>query len=152
MANAEYSGFVLVAEVAGTDLLRFTTTPSATKAQISGSGAPFTCELLDDRPSLSNDGVTRFVACRVPEDQLVVAGLTGLLAVSFPGRTDVPALPIEAVAGSLSNASVFVRQEGELVEQRITVGVTDGVFIEILEGLSEGQIVELPSPNLLGPQ
>jgi hypothetical protein len=149
IAVAEYPGFAVTADVAGADLLRFTTPPVSARAQVDGSGAPFDCVLLDRTPGHPDADGVAFVACRVPDDQRVIEGLTGVIAVEFPSAEDVLSLPIEAVAGTLDNGTVWVTTEGEPVEKRVSLGVTDGVVVEILDGLEEGDEVLVPSPALL---
>lgn len=151
IVRVEIPGFTLSAGIAGADLLRFVSNPTGAKAQITGSGAPFDCLLVDPVPSLSDSGDQRVVGCRVPSDQPVIVGLTGVIAVRFPGKESVPALPIEAVAGTVSNAKVFIESEGTTSEVLVQLGVTDGVNVEIASGLDLGQVVQLPSPSLLGP-
>ena len=150
LARMNYPGFVLVAEVAGADLLRFVQDPVGAKAQVTGSGGPFTCDLLDPVPSSSDQEEPGFIACRVPDDQQVIEGLTGVVAVRFPGKSGVPALPVEAVAGTVSSASVFVVDGDGVREVVVRVGVTDGLNIEIVSGIDLGRVVRIPSPTLLG--
>lgn len=145
-------GFSVLAEVSGADLLRFLVTPQGAKAQISGAGAPFECSLWDPVPSRTTASETiRFVACRVPHEAIALSGLSAILAIQFPGELNVLSLPVEAVAGSIDSASVFIDTPNGPVEKAIRVGVSDGLRIEIREGLREGETVLLPSPTLLGP-
>ncbi len=148
IAVAEYPGFAVAAEVTGADLLRFTTTPVSARAQVDGSGAPFDCILLDRTPGHPDPEGVGFVACRVPDDQRVIEGLTGVIAVTFPGAEDALCLPIEAVAGTLDNGTVWMATAGDPVEVPVNLGVTDGVLVQILGGLQEGDEVLVPSPTL----
>lgn len=151
VARMRAPGFSIVAEVSGADLLRFLVTPEGARAQISGAGAPFQCLLLDPVPSPSaGSEATRFVACRVPTEATALSGLSAILAVQFPGKRGVLALPVEAVAGSLDSASVFIETPTGPLEKTIRVGISDGLYIEVREGLLEGETVLLPSPSLLG--
>jgi hypothetical protein len=148
LAQATYSGYALVAPVAGGNLLKLRQVPDSAKAQINGSGKPFDCKLLDSRPSLNSDG-TSFVGCIVPAGQDVVNGLTGIVALRFPTVANALVLPVEAVAGTIGSASVFLKSAKGIREQEITVGATDGISIVVTGGLSEGDRVAIPSPSLL---
>ena len=151
LAQAQYSSFALVAPITGADLLRMIDVPKGVRAQISGLGAPFVCNLLDDRPSSGSvdaSGQERFVACAIPDDQTVISGLRGLIAIQFESRVDVLVLPVEAVAGTLDSGSVYVEENGQRVEKQVELGASDGHNIEIVSGLDEGQEVLFPSPSL----
>jgi len=151
IAQAKFDSFALVATIEGADLLRMVEKPSGVRAQISGLGAPFPCELLDERPSSPaalEVGQPRFVGCKIPRDQKVISGLRGLIAIQFASRTDVLVLPVEAVAGTLESGSVFIEEGGSRVEKQVRLGASDGHNIEIISGLTEGQEVSFPSPSL----
>ncbi len=149
VATAVYSGFAISAPVSPEQLLRFTSAPVSARAQVSGAGGPFDCSLLDPRPSSAADGQTA-VGCAVPSTQRVIAGLTAVLSVRFPTTHDALVLPVEAVAGTAGDGSVYVRQGDRVVEKDVVLGASDGYRIAILDGLSEGDTVVIPSPSLLG--
>ncbi len=151
IAQATYSMFALVAVIDPADLVRLTSRPSQVRAQLHGRGAPFECDLLDPRPSSVAQGALEqkyFVACELPEDQSVINGLRGLVALQFDLRSEVPTLPIQAVAGTLDSGLVFIKKDGEMVEKKVKLGVTDGVSIEIVQGLKVGDVVYIPSPSI----
>lgn len=151
VARMRAPGFSIVAEVSGADLLRFLATPGGARAQISGAGAPFDCLLLSPVPSPSaGSDNTRFVACGVPSEATALSGLNAILAVRFAGKQNVLSLPIEAVAGTIESATVFVDAAEGPIEKSIQVGISDGLHIEVRGGLVEGDVVLLPSPSLLG--
>lgn len=149
IAVARLDGFALVASLTGTDLLRFTTQPQSARAQIDGSGAPFNCDLLDPVPSIVDDRPEPFIACGVPLDQAVVSGLSGIVVSRFTGVENALALPVEAVAGSKTSGLVFKLGADGPEERPVVLGVSDGINVEIIEGLSEGDVVLTPSPTLL---
>lgn len=64
-------------------------------------------------------------------------------------REDALAVPIEAVVESLGRKRVFV-QVGDRAEERIVeTGLDDGVYVEILSGLEEGEILIVVGQNFL---
>lgn len=150
IATAVYSGFALQAQVAGAARLQLQNQPQSARAQVDGSGGPFDCELLDPRPTLASDGSISTIACIVPADQDVLSGLTGVIAIRFASVRNVLKLPVEAVAGTRGSALVYVQSGKSIEEVPIKVGSSDGIDIEVISGLTEGQKVTIPSPSLLG--
>ncbi len=64
-------------------------------------------------------------------------------------REDALAVPIEAVVESLGRKRVFV-QVGDRAEERIVeTGLDDGVYVEILSGLEEGENLIVVGQNFL---
>ena len=58
-------------------------------------------------------------------------------------------LPLSVIAGRQGTGLVTViTPNGERVETKVTLGVTDGANIEILSGLEEGDVVSATPPNL----
>lgn len=149
VARAVLSGFALVSPVEGADLLRFTTVPVSARSQVDSAGSPFNCELLDPYPSESVGGGSSFVGCLIPADQAAISGMTGLAAFRFAGVVDALSLPVEAVAGTIATGTVFKVKGDSLEEVPVSLGVTDGIRIQILDGLEVGDEVAVPSPSLL---
>ncbi len=148
VAQATYSNYALVAPVTGANLLKLRSVPESAKGQVTGSGKPFDCTLLDPYPSAGASGKS-FVACVIPPDQQVLDGFAGVLALRFPTVKDALVLPVEAVAGSIGSASVFLETAHGVQERPITVGATDGLSIVVTSGLNAGDKVQVPSPSLL---
>lgn len=121
-------------------------TPQRVRAQVHGSSGPFECAATDPRLALVEDQL-RF-SCRPPLDTPLVVGATARIVLILEVREGVPALPIEAVAGSI--ASGFVYRAQDLKEQiPVTLGVSDGAYVEIRSGVAVGDSVAIPSPSIL---
>lgn len=147
VASATYSGFVMQATVTPKMLLSFTASPTGAKGQIDGGGAPFECALLDKTPTRSDDGAHLF--CTVPTDSPALAGMTGLMAVTFPTAQNVIEIPVDAVAGTVQNGAVAViGADGKTQNRTVKLGVSDGQNVEIVSGLAEGERVRIPGPNI----
>ncbi|MFV0373322.1 hypothetical protein [Microbacterium sp.] len=123
-------------------------TPIEVNAQLDGSSGPFGCDLRDPRPT-DADGEYSLL-CAIPEDVPAVVGLSGLVAIRLDERADVLALPIEAVAGTVTHGSVY--PEGSERPTPVELGITDGAYVEIVSGLADGDVVRIPSPSLLRQQ
>lgn len=140
------SALLITADVSPAQLLRLgERTPIASRAQIEGSSGPFECALIDRRAS-AVEGTFR-IACRIPDDVPAVVGAPAQVVLVMEQKESVAALPIEAVAGTIDHGSVYPVGSDSPVE--IKLGVTDGVYVEIVAGLSVGERVEVPSPSIL---
>ena len=59
-------------------------------------------------------------------------------------RPDVIAVPLRAIRRSGGNQVVDLRQNGMVVEQVVTTGASDNEFVEIIDGLEEGDVIVIP--------
>lgn len=148
IVSATFRGFALTAEVSGGTLVDFRSAPTKVRAQIVDAASPFDCAPLDPVPTVS-DAATSILSCRIPDDQPVVNGMTGVIAVSFPGAVKVAALPLDAIAGTRDSATVYVKNADGVHLQQVELGVNDGSYVEIKGGLKVGQKVAIPSPTML---
>lgn len=149
VAVAVFSGFSLHATVAPRQVLALRRGVEGARAEIDGGGAPFDCPLLDPRPSIDADG-TATINCAVPAGVEAIGGLEGLVALHLPIASDVLSLPVEAVAGTVTNGSVFrAGTDGTVTEVQVELGASDGIRVEIRGGLREGDRVRVPSPSLI---
>ncbi|SJM71492.1 efflux RND transporter periplasmic adaptor subunit [Gulosibacter sp. 10] len=87
--------------------------------------------------------VTGQIRCAVPEDERVFAGLTAEVEVTAGMSEDVLVVPVTAVRGDYATGVVYVPAEdgGEPLEVAVELGLTDGLFVEVVSGLEEGQTV-----------
>lgn len=123
-----------------------TRVPNGVRAQVKGSSGPFDCAPTDQRLSLVNDQLQ--FTCRAPASTPLVVGASAKVVLVLETKEKVSALPVEAVAGSISNGYVY--RDGSGLEQvPVELGISDGVYVEIVSGLSVGDQVLVPSPSLL---
>lgn len=128
-------------------LYRLIDAPSDAEVTIAGGPAPFTCTGMAVR--VSEDGATS-VACAIPGDQRVFAGLQATLSVRVGAADDVLTVPTTAVTGGSGTGKVWVETDGELVERTIELGITDGTLIEVRSGLQENELVRQFAPSQTG--
>ncbi len=88
------------------------------------------------------------VVAAAPTDLRLLEGLPGLLALKTAEATGV-ALPVEAAAGISQRGQVYVDQKGKRVLRDVTLGITDGSYVQIKSGLRAGEKVLLPSPSIV---
>jgi len=60
---------------------------------------------------------------------------------------DVLLIPNRAIQGSLEKPWVEVLVDEQVEEREITMGLSDGVYTEVLEGLEEGEVIILPKTS-----
>lgn len=87
--------------------------------------------------------------CLISQTVDVKSGQSATVVITATTRNDVLILPLSVIAGRQGTGLVTViTPNGERVETKVTLGVTDGVNIEILSGLEEGDVVSATPPNL----
>jgi pyruvate/2-oxoglutarate dehydrogenase complex dihydrolipoamide acyltransferase (E2) component len=140
--------------------------PAAATAQAPGGPAPFDCAELrtgaadtasdtasgttqpavDPYSGMPAEATTAQITCRVPAGTTVFAGMSVNLSIDVGSATQVLAVPLTAVLGTVEEGRVWVASpDGEAVETPVRLGLSDGTVVEVVEGLEEGQeVLEFP--------
>lgn len=142
--------FNVTATIPPTEQYRLTTQPTEATVTIVGGPAPFTCTGLtistplpgadgqDGEPSAA--GAT--VKCAVPGDVRVFAGLTAQLTLAGGMAENVLVVPTTAVEGGSGTGIVHVVGPDGATEPRdVTLGLSDGISVEVTGGLEEGELI-----------
>ncbi len=141
--------FHVLATVEPVQLYRLLDAPSEAQLTITGGPAPFTCTGLTTQ--VAEDGTTS-VRCSIPTDQVVFPGLPAKLDISVGTAEDVLAIPATAVKGGTGSGIVWlVGADGSPTEATVTLGVSDGTTVEVIEGLSEGDQIRQFVPGEAAP-
>lgn len=82
------------------------------------------------------------------EGTLLRAGYSANADVVIQRREDVVVIPerLVSMAGDTARVTVF-RGDGQTEERTIRVGLSDGITVEVVEGLGEGERVVEPPPR-----
>lgn len=134
------------------------------KAQVTlkGGPAPFTCTglTIGEAPAGESGGesagmeipmaggpeaATGAVHCSIPRKVKAFSGLGAEIEITNGNAKDVVVVPISAVLGTSQTGRVWVvKEEGAEPEPRdVTLGLTDGLQVEVTKGLKAGeQILE----------
>ncbi|MBS3942656.1 MAG: hypothetical protein KGZ32_00235 [Dethiobacter sp.] len=88
------------------------------------------------------------VIAAAPANLRLLEGAPGLLALTTAKVTNAVVLPIEAVAGISRRGQVYLYQDGQRLLRDVTLGITDGSYVEITSGLRAGDQVIVPSPGI----
>lgn len=75
-------------------------------------------------------------------------GLPGRLGITIAREKDTLTVPITAVSGVVGRGKVALLQGETPVTTDVELGITDGINIEVISGLSEGDAVLLYGPTL----
>lgn len=152
-------GFSVTASVQPLDRYRLATAPSEATVTVVGGPAPFTCTNLTvttplagsgtgsgDDPGTGdpNAGSGTTARCVVPADVTVFPDLTAQLTISAGVAENVLLVPVTAVLGSAESGVVYVvtdPETGATEERTVTLGLSDGINIEVVDGLEEGELV-----------
>ena len=146
------------------DQLRLLAPPTAATVNVVGGPAPFGCAGLtigvpetaaETAPAPpdpyappvdpSTQPTGAIARCSIPSGTSVVAGLTASIDVEAGVAAGVLVVPVTAVQGTVGTGNVWVVESegGDPVQTPVVLGLTDGLMVEIKEGLSEGvQILE----------
>ncbi|MBR1884831.1 MAG: efflux RND transporter periplasmic adaptor subunit [Schwartzia sp.] len=107
-----------------------------------GDRQTFTATIAQITPPLTEAAAMRNILWQVDNRSGLLEPQT-YGSVSFQSRRshDALAVPLSAVADG-ANASVFVAKDNGTIERRtVRTGTNDGAYIEVLSGLSEGEVV-----------
>lgn len=99
----------------------------------------------------SEDGTsmsTSTLECLFPRSTSVMLGQAVVAVITGPTADNRLVLPLDAVAGREQQGTVNKRKGDASHPVEVKLGFSDGARIEIVSGLGEGDVVELPAPNL----
>ncbi|WP_337005853.1 MULTISPECIES: efflux RND transporter periplasmic adaptor subunit [unclassified Microbacterium] len=140
----------LLATVDPVQLYRLVNAPTEATVTISGGPAPFACTGVGVQ--VSTEG-TASVRCAIPADQTVFAGLPATMDLALGQVDDALVIPVTAVKGGAGTGNVWVDAgDGSDPEERaVTLGVNDGVMVEVVDGLAEGESIRQFVPGFVAP-
>jgi multidrug efflux pump subunit AcrA (membrane-fusion protein) len=167
VATIRLATFRATGSIKPVDQYRLLKMPRSAKVTITGGPKPFGCgDLAIGDPATSaagtgkgEDGEVQLdgngqpsdgggdesggasITCRVPEDVRVFDGLDMTMSIDAGRAEDVLVVPITAVRGLVGSGTVWVVKDGEPVERRVSLGLSDGEIVEIRKGLKEGEEV-----------
>lgn len=153
-------GFYVTAPVQPADRYRLTGAPPEAQVTVTGGPAPFTCVNLTvttplagagtggtgDDPGTGDPGAGSGTTarCVVPADVTVFPDLVAQLTISAGVAEDVLIVPVTSVLGAAESGVVYVVLDpttGETEERPVTLGLSDGTNVEVIDGLEEGELV-----------
>jgi macrolide-specific efflux system membrane fusion protein len=143
--------FNVTATIAPEQLYRLTEQPKEAQVTVQGGPAPFTCTSLTILTPLpgsggegtgEGEGTGTTVRCAVPGDVRVFPGLVADMTIAGGIAENVLTVPMTAVQGAADTGIVYVvLEDGTQEERPVTLGLNDGINVEIVEGLTEGEMI-----------
>lgn len=89
----------------------------------------------------SGSGTFRVVCAFDPEDGVLQPGMFARIGIDYDSRAAALAIPRIALLEDDGEPSVYVVRDGKAVRTAITTGYVDGAYIEVRDGLAEGDRV-----------
>jgi multidrug efflux pump subunit AcrA (membrane-fusion protein) len=133
---------------------RLINAPTEGQVTLKGGPAPFTCTGLrigavdatstDADPGAEGAGTASSgtLTCAIPAGVTAFAGLGADISIVNGNADGALLLPVTAVQGSVQNGKVWVvGADGGTEERAVTLGLTDGENVQIVEGVTEGETV-----------
>ncbi len=80
------------------------------------------------------------------------AGMSANLFVPLERKDDVLLIPAAAVRYDGQSNYVLLVQGSKVEQRKVTLGTSDGVNVEVLQGLEEGDVVRMPLTSPMSPR
>lgn len=127
--------------------------PADAQVTLKGGPAPFTCTNLHIGAAAPTTGTTDttqvadtaaqpasgVVTCAIPAGVTAFAGLGADMSITNGTAENAVVVPVTSVQGSVQKGNVWVVQpDGTSVSTAVTLGLTDGETVQVVEGLALG--------------
>lgn len=148
VARISSEEFFVEADIPPADLYRLIDLPEAATVTIANGPEPFECtdvRFTSTQPGDDGEpGSGTSLRCEIPTSVKVFPGLAASISISTDIAENAVVLPVTAVRGSFESGSVWlIADDGEPVETGVQLGLTDGIVIQISQGISAGdQVLE----------
>lgn len=149
VATIQPDRYHLVAPVQAIQLYRLLNVPASGTISVQGGPAPFECTAL--RVTTSSEGGAS-IQCSIPADQMVFPGLPASLSITVDAVEDTLVIPATAVRGGAGSGIAYVVTDVESQtweERTVELGISDGFQIQVLSGLSEGELILEYAPGVV---
>lgn len=131
---------------------RLLSQPADAQVTITGGPAPFTCTgltITTPLPGAGSGGGTgegaatgTTVKCTVPAEVKVFPGLAANITISGGIAENVLTVPMTAVEGAAQTGNVyFVLPDGSTELRPVTLGLNDGINVQVIDGVAEGDLI-----------
>lgn len=145
IAVVAYRGFGVLVDVPVSEQYRLYEGALTATVNVTGGPSGIDCQLVRSAQTPdAKEGVG--VLCLLPLDAAVASGLETKVGLNTGSRADVLTLPLQAVSGRAGPGRVSrIDPDGSRETVTVGLGLTDGVYIEIVSGLEAGDTVaDLP--------
>ena len=101
--------------------------------------------------STVSQGVRSFqvkISVIVPENIKLKDGLSATAQVIIKAKYGINLIPIQSLYGTFDNPTVKIINNGEIIEQIITIGDSDAIWVEVLTGINSNDMIVMEVPNI----
>ncbi|HIB35821.1 MAG TPA: efflux RND transporter periplasmic adaptor subunit [Dehalococcoidia bacterium] len=101
--------------------------------------------------STASQGVRSFqvkISVIVPENIKLKDGLSATARVITKAKYGINLIPIQSLYGTFDNPTVKIINNGEIIEQIITIGDSDAIWVEVLSGINSNDMIVMEVPNI----
>jgi len=145
--------YAVTGSIDAEQLYRIQDRPTEAQVAVTGGPAAFTCTGLTITTPLAGEGETpagetggastggsgTSFRCQVPGEVTVFPGLAATVTLAGGLAENVLVVPTTAVEGTAESGVVYrLAEDGSTEEVPVTLGLTDGVSIEVTGGVDEG--------------
>lgn len=148
LVRVRYAGFGVHARIPVTDQYRLYDGAISAKVNVESGPSGLECRIVRPADAGSgDDGVDGL--CLLPLESPVVEGLVAKVGLYTGQRDAVPSVPLDAVSGRAGQGVVTrVLADGSTEPATVQLGITDGVYIEVTDGLTVGDRVLGQAPGI----
>ena len=101
--------------------------------------------------STASQGVRSFqvkISVIVPENIKLKDGLSATARVITKAKYGINLIPIQSLYGTFDNPTVKIIKNGEIIEQIITIGDSDAIWVEVLSGVTPNDMIVMEVPDI----
>ena len=101
--------------------------------------------------STASQGVRSFqvkISVIVPGNIKLKDGLSATARVITKAKYGINLIPIQSLYGTFDNPTVKIINNGEIIEQIITIGDSDAIWVEVLSGINSNDMIVMEVPDI----
>jgi multidrug efflux pump subunit AcrA (membrane-fusion protein) len=101
--------------------------------------------------STASGGIRSFqvqISVKVPVNIKLKDGLSATASVITKAKYGINLIPIQSLYGTFDNPTVKIINNGEIVEQIITIGDSDAIWVEVLTGINSNDMIVMEVPDI----
>ena len=101
--------------------------------------------------STASGGVRSFqvkISVKIPRNIKLKDGLSATARVITKAKYGINLIPIQSLYGTFDNPTVKIIKNGEIIEQIITIGDSDAIWVEVLSGINPNDMIVMEVPDI----
>ena len=101
--------------------------------------------------STASGGVRSFqvkISVKIPRNIKLKDGLSATARVITKAKYGINLIPIQSLYGTFDNPTVKIIKDGEIIEQIITIGDSDAIWVEVLSGVKPNDMIVMEVPDI----